>query len=275
VHEENLFAWVSSVTKFYYQYHLKKYNNLKKVLSAKVSHYVDSKLPREPKSYDKSEFTTFELTFEQYRNTIRVDTKLAKEVIGPDTYFRLHADTDNEDSKGEGKKRRRGNSLKRQPGIKSGQESLSCDIEETAGRSRSQPAKRSRSQPVSYHEESDPDSDAETSVKMEAVMENNESNHDLGCVDLCESSDEEGNGRHHDEDLHKRKTTNAGSHSKPAASQPVTERNKIHDLEQALKRLRRESNSKIMALETENKELKKQLLQKGKVISVLKRRVGV
>jgi len=350
VHEENLFAWVGAVTKFYYQYHFKKYKRLKKVLSAKVSHYIDSKLPREPKTYDESEFTTFQLVFENYRNTIRVDSKLTKEIIGPDTYFRLLPETGNEaSSKGKAKKRSWSDTQKNQLAKKSGKQPLVCGAEKAAKRLRPSPlsyreepddsdgessiealndeerkrcwnklqknmfrdkqplsyasarttAKQSKPWSDSYREESDRGSDAavsaESNVKIEASMitkMNSKCDQEFGCVDLCDSSDDESSYRPpagKSEESGARGApdndpqTYAGSKMKHIAPQSLmTERNKIKKLEQTVRRLRVESQQKILSLETErihaleieNKELKKQLIQKGKVISVLKRRLG-
>eukprot|EP00571_Detonula_confervacea_P003598 CAMPEP_0172315472 /NCGR_PEP_ID=MMETSP1058-20130122/25292_1 /TAXON_ID=83371 /ORGANISM="Detonula confervacea, Strain CCMP 353" /LENGTH=784 /DNA_ID=CAMNT_0013029553 /DNA_START=60 /DNA_END=2414 /DNA_ORIENTATION=- len=311
VHEENLFAWVGSVIKFYYNYHLKKFNNQKKILSAKVSQYIDINLPSQGKSYDKSDFTTFKLAFEQYRNTIRVNTKLTKEIIGSDTYFRLMPDSKSDNLKGEQKKRSRRSSQKKQPEMESIQQpdsesdNLKGERKKRSRRSsrKKQPemesiqqpsscgigktAKRSRSQPISYHEESDPDSSDDTRVKMEATIMNNEFDNDLGCIDLCESSDEEGDGTVRG-DLPPVERTNvtgeSGARDAPedepqqdksiASLSASNETNKIHQLEQVIKQLRGESSSKFASLESENKALKEKLEQKEKVISVLKRRLG-
>lgn len=338
IHEENLFAWVGagdfsfsyshvifhltisihitllvplSVTKFYYNAHLKKYKGLKKVLSAKVSHYVDSKLPKEPVTYDKSDFTTYELIFEQYRNTIRVDIK-SREISGLDTYFRLTSDFSTDTTKGEQKKRSRNSSQKKQPQKESGKRQLPSDAEKTAKQLSPQPvsyreesdhdsgeesnvhkAKRSRSQPDSRREEKDPDSGEVRNVKMEASTMKNEFDNNSGCIDLCETSDEEGDGSISAagsdllpaENSHVSEETQ--SHDAPeeepqndksaASESPSTETSKIQELEQVIDQIRGESNeskSKIQSLDNENKALKEELERKETLIAVLKRRLG-
>ena len=86
------FPYSGAVTKFYYNFHLQKYGGQsgkqsggKKALTAKISQHVDSIIPSTLKSYSQSEFTTFKLCLEQYRNDIRVSDKNSVEVVGGDT----------------------------------------------------------------------------------------------------------------------------------------------------------------------------------------------
>mmetsp|Transcript_9335 Transcript_9335/g.20219 ORF Transcript_9335/g.20219 Transcript_9335/m.20219 type:complete len:754 (-) Transcript_9335:1826-4087(-) len=277
VHEENLVAWVGSVTKFYYSTHVKKFNNLKKVLTAKVSHYVDSKLPNEPKALSESDFTTFKMTFGEYRSKIQVDSKKSKEIVGRDTYFRLHRDCSivNE-------KKRSHNSSQKKP----------CEDNSDDQPSLGEPQKkRRRGEPISHREDADSDADSEANVKMEAAAANNSIDNGSACIDLCGSSDED-DGR-----------VPAERPSHP------TETNRILELEKVIKQLRDESKSEISSLrqenkalqerwtlhkkqledtktkeskwkalttkvKKENKELKEQVEQKDRIISVLKRRLG-
>lgn len=380
VHEENLLAWVGAVTKFYYHYQLKKFSNKKKALSAHVSQYYDKENPIELKAYNKSDFTTFELPFEQYRSSIRVDSKLAKENVGSDTFFRLLPGPVAGAPKG--KKRSRSSTQRRQSRKKPDQQPAACDAETkepishqedsdsergVIKRSSKKPTKyreesdldseievskmqRSRKNPNVYREESDPDSEIElsklpgkestsyqeesdsdqdseieTSVKMEEAAINNAST-DSGCINLCESSDEEDENAVRDDqlpnsDAHVSKLSQAGDtsddesqtnnartalkavssnsdttkerkmheleltmansrikclqnenkalrESKADASQSdISQKKKFHELEEELNQLRVESGSKIRALT-------KELNQKEKVISVLKRRLG-
>ena len=253
IHEENLLAWVGAITKYYYNYHLKKYNRQKKVLSAKISHYVDSKMPEEPKMYRESEFTTFQLLFGQYRGMIKVDDKKSKEIVGSDTWFRLEDSTD-----GKGKKRSSGSPKKKKQA-----EGKNNEPEPPNS------AKRARTQAISYHEDSSSEVEEEeeeeenTAVKMESIpnkVDNSE------CVDLCESSDEE-----EGEDTGNSALSPAAASD--AASKDDKRMKKIAELEQALQQLRGESYSKIESLANENIALKEELEQKERVISVLKTRL--
>jgi hypothetical protein len=241
------------VTKFYYNYHIKKYNNLKKVLSSKVSHFVDSEVPKDLKTIVQSEFTTFDLTFEQYRNNIRVNDNLSKEIIGRDTYFRLLPNPISDTSKEGQKMPRQKRSKKKPPEIEACQQPM-------PGIDEKKP-KRSRSQPVSYHEDSDANTDDETEVKNDVIAH----------IDLCENSDEDSD-KPHDSNAH-------GSVEKEicvkSEDDPMTdiaifiERNKV--LEETLQQMR----DSIETLENENQRLIGELEQKDKVISVLKRRLGI
>ncbi|KAL7542800.1 hypothetical protein ACHAXR_012095 [Thalassiosira sp. AJA248-18] len=261
VHEENLLAWVGAVTKFFYNYHWKKFNRQKKILSSKVSHYVGVRLPKEPKAYIASDYTCFELVFEQYRNTIRVDPKLVKEIIGPDTYFRLLPDSNVENPKGQGKKRSRSSAQGERPGKKSVQQPLPCGPGTTAKRSKSQ-------------HDSGSGSDEGAGVKMESMGNHVDSSE---CINLCESSgeDDEGTASGDEEgDARETQKLDAGSTSKTTPQSDSVEKEKIHELEQVIIQLRGESKSKIESLENENEALKGELLRKENVIAVLKRRLG-
>ena len=255
------------MTKFYYNYHIKKYNNMKTLLSGKVSHYVDSKLPKELKTLIASELTTFDLTFEQYRNTIRVNDKLSKEIIGQDTYFRLLSNPNSGSSK-EGQKMpcHQKSSKRKSPKMDACQQLMSDTDEKTS--------KRSKSQPVSYREDSDADSGDETKVKKE--LDN------YAHIDLCESSDDEDDNtvrsdKPHDSNVHggEENETPVESEDKPTTDNSIfnpsvfLERNKV--LEQTVQQMR----DSIETLESENLRLVGELEQKDKVISVLKRRLGI
>ena len=54
------------------------------MLTSKISQHVDSIIPSTLKSYSQSEFTTFKLCLEQYRNDIRVGDN-SVEIVGGDT----------------------------------------------------------------------------------------------------------------------------------------------------------------------------------------------
>ena len=215
------------------------------MLSSKVSQYVDSELPSTAKPYKDSDFTTFELTFEEFRSKIQVDTKTAKEIPGTDTYFHLLPACDNDAPK-DGQKKRSQSSPQS-----------------------STPSKRARSQPTSYREDSsseidddDDKVDEETSqVKIEASTEQDGN---VGCIDLCGSSDGEDAVKEENE-----------TH---AAAADV---GYIRELEQKIEKLKSESSSRIESLESEKQALKdelerkdKELEQKDKIIAVLKRRLG-
>ena len=253
------------MTKFYYNYHIKKYNNLKRVLSGKVSQYVDSKLPKGLKTLVASEFTTFDLTFEQYRNTIRVNDQLSEEIIGKDTFFRLLSYPNADTSKKGQKIPRQRLSKRKPPEIDTCQQPMTGTYEKTS--------KRSKPQPVSYREDSDADSGDETKVKEEV----NDAH-----IDLCESSDNEDDDtvrsdKPHDSNVHggQENETRVESEIKPTTdnaffnSSVCIERNKI--LEQTVQQMR----DSIEILESENQRLLGELEQKDKVISVLKRRLGI
>lgn len=262
VHRDNLFAWVGSVTKFYYRYHLKKYNNLKKVLSCQISQYAESQVPIEVKTYNESHFTSYQLTFEQYRDTIRVDPKVAKEIVGTDTYFRLHP--------------------------------VAGATHKHPAQSRKKTTKRS-TLPLVSHQEKHPDSDAETTechMKTERMKQSNKSHcltlldpdqdaeiKGAGCIDLCESCDEDNHSVSHDVSLAESMNAKEELEADRAelfAMGSKTGKAKIcrrHDLERATKRLKHDYEAKIAVLEKENAELKEHLLKKDKIISVLKRRL--
>ena len=261
------------MTKFYYNYHIKKYNNLKKVLSGKVSQYVDSKLPKGLKTLVASEFTTFDLTFEQYRNTIRVNDQLSKEIIGQDTFFRLLSNPNADTSKKGQDLPRQKRSKRKPPERETCQQPMSGTDEKKS--------KRSKSHPVSYREDSDADSGDETKVKEEV---------NVAHIDLCESSDDDDDyivrsDNPHDSNVNddivrsdnphdsyvnggQENETRVESEDKNESSVCI-ERNKV--LEQTVHQMR----DSIEILESKNQRLIGELEQKDKVISVLKRRLGI
>jgi len=134
-------------------------------------------------------------------------------------------------------------------------------------------SKRSTPQPVSYREDSDADSGYETKVEEEV----NDAH-----IDLCESSDDEDDDtvrsdKPHDSNVHggQENETRVESEDKPTTNNAIFnssfcfERNKV--LEQTVQQMR----DSIEILEIENQKLIGELEQKDKVISVLKRRLGI
>jgi len=97
IHEANMKAWVSCVSKFYYDYHFAKFNNLKTVLTNKVKAFGSEELPSEAlKGIDNSQLTTFEPKYKVYgrvKKSIIVDKRKAISIItGRDTRFKLLPD---------------------------------------------------------------------------------------------------------------------------------------------------------------------------------------
>jgi len=95
IHEANMKAWVSCVSKFYYDYHFAKFNNLKTVLTNKVKAFGSEELPS-VKGIDNSQLTTFEPKYKVYgrvKKSIIVDKRKAISIItGRDTRFKLLPD---------------------------------------------------------------------------------------------------------------------------------------------------------------------------------------
>ncbi|KAL7536561.1 hypothetical protein ACHAXR_007311 [Thalassiosira sp. AJA248-18] len=91
VHKKNLFAWIGAVTKFFYEYHLAKFENKRTQLTAKIKEFGSALGQMEVKEIDKCQLTTFNLHFKYYaKKSIRV--KSAKQNAGPDTHFTLVPD---------------------------------------------------------------------------------------------------------------------------------------------------------------------------------------
>lgn len=258
------------------------------------------------KSYAESSFTTFELTFEKYRDTIRVDKSLAKEIVGKDTCFRLHPEG-HENKKAAGKKRARENQLESKSAKQ--QQPATNGTKATPKRKRSQSsrtnAKKPKSKPPS--EEGDAKAGKDTiDVKMESGTFD-----DCGMVDLCESSDEEASSAEiglpatelpmpnaastsateevsgqRDTIIKQMAESNGQSCSSNSEKVDATrqtfrsndaDKGKVRELERVIKRLKEEyseSQAAIALLETENDQLKEQLSHKEGIISVLKRRLG-
>ena len=246
------------MTKFYYNYHIKKYNNLKKVLSGKVSQYIDSKLPKGLKTLVASEFTTFDLTFEQYRNTIRVNDQLSKEIIGQDTFFRLLSNPNADTSKKGQKMPRQKRSKRKPPERETCQQPMSDTDEKTS--------KRSKSQPVSYREDSDADSGDETKVKVEV---------NVAHIDLCESSDDDDDDIARSDNPHDSYANGGQENETRVESEDKHESSVFFERNQVLEQTVHQMRDSIEILKSENQRLLGELEQKNKVISVLKRRLGI
>lgn len=93
VHKDNLFAWVGCVVKFFYEYHLAKFDNKRTRLTAKLSEFGSDPIKTRLKELDRSHVTTFSAHFSYYaKKSIRIDRKTAEENVGADTHFTLHAD---------------------------------------------------------------------------------------------------------------------------------------------------------------------------------------
>lgn len=308
------------VAKYYYDYHYAKFKT-KKVLSSKVSYYVDAKIPNGLKTLEEAELTTFALTFEQSADKIRVDPSASEEIVGPDTHFRLMKNNpvaakprndrsrktiqryQPESTQGSSPRRKRSRTTQNHPN-----ESDLSPPKESAKPS----SKRSRSNHREHSEESEQSETAdhgETQVKAETDAVKVEASGTLGeqdgfgCIDLCESSDEEGtdghqgssNGNGHADGEAECAPREDGEDGAPqnepqqaaedGASLPDhSEIHKIQELEQAMHKLKEET----LALGRENKALKAELQQKNEelekkdkelekkdnVISALKRRLG-
>lgn len=90
VHSENLFMWVRAVTRFFYDYHLAKFDKQRTRLTERLTEFGSEPVEMPLKEVDKSHFTTFTAKFHYYRNRIIViDQKTAQEATGPDTHFHL------------------------------------------------------------------------------------------------------------------------------------------------------------------------------------------
>lgn len=312
------------MTKFYYNYHLRKYSGraaTKTALNAKISHFFDSEPPQNCKALDEADFTTFELVFEQFRNAIQVDWKQSKEIVGPDTHYRLIS----------------GSTAKKRPRSSERKKSTKKDAAKNASSPDADilPSKRPRSHPISYQEDSDSfdeeeqsdnenierktrsrsseqkkkhsrsqkDTDSPDELEQHVKMENinMESVDNSACINLCDSSDDEG-GDATVGDVPSKMPSNRDESQTAPGSDTITngssENGKIQELEDELSKARAESkaqieklesenkelresltnardesNAKIESLENENKVLKEQLDQKERVVSVLKKRL--
>jgi len=90
VHRMNLYAWISAVTKFYYDYHLAKFDGKKMKLSMKLNEFGLDSVHPPLKEIDRSHLTSFVLQYKFYaKRSIRIDQKSVKENVGPDTHFSL------------------------------------------------------------------------------------------------------------------------------------------------------------------------------------------
>jgi hypothetical protein len=74
VHRENLYAVVSGVVKFWYNYQKKKYGGSKATLSSEISNFIDAEPPCEMKTCGELDLTEYGLHFNITRdNRILVD----------------------------------------------------------------------------------------------------------------------------------------------------------------------------------------------------------
>jgi len=105
VHEENLYAIVSCVVKFYYRFHMSKFGSKKNVLTAKIKEFCYSDVPENLKACRNSNLTDYGIRFNLIKNNcIRVDHTFSIGVEqGPDTIFRLLPDTQNGGKAAKGK----------------------------------------------------------------------------------------------------------------------------------------------------------------------------
>jgi len=97
VHEANMKAWISCVSKFYYDYHFAKFNNSKAAVTNKVKAFGSDELPSEQlKGIDNSQLTTFEPKYKVYgrvKKSIIIDKRKAVSIVtGKDTHFKLLPD---------------------------------------------------------------------------------------------------------------------------------------------------------------------------------------
>jgi len=90
VHRMNLFAWVSAVAKFYYDYHLAKFDGKKMKLTMKLTEFGPDSVHPPLKEIDRSHLTSFDSQYRFYaKRSIRIDQKSVKENVGRDTHFSL------------------------------------------------------------------------------------------------------------------------------------------------------------------------------------------
>jgi len=93
VHKKNLFIWVGSITKFFYDYHLAKYFNKKQRLTAKIKGCGTDLIQTEVKEIDRCQLTSFNANFKNYaKKSIRIDQKSVQQIVGSDTHFSLVCD---------------------------------------------------------------------------------------------------------------------------------------------------------------------------------------
>lgn len=84
---------MSAVTKFFYDYHLAKFDGKKMRLTAKIREFGTDPVQGPLKEIDRSHLTSFDAQFSYYaRKSIRIVTRTAKETPGPDTHFSLEPD---------------------------------------------------------------------------------------------------------------------------------------------------------------------------------------
>ena len=91
VHKENLYKWVGCVSKFYYDYHLAKFDNKKTVLTNKVKAFGSDPLESsQMKEIDRAQLTTFITQFRfRAKRDLFIDKSSVKENPGSDTHFLL------------------------------------------------------------------------------------------------------------------------------------------------------------------------------------------
>jgi len=205
IHEENLMAWVGGVAHFFYNFHFKKFQELKRALTQKIASFGDVLLKknRQTKTLDSSDLTTYHLSFKKIDKYIRADKSSAQEIVGSDTLYRLSAErsrTASASKKGTNGRKRKATSAnnnvtrpskslkiprRRQPDsyreaeaeLESDRETKEGDMEEVDGSDDNypptQPAAKiqpRRRQPVSSRE-------AESDREMDEVDDNDDSDH--------------------------------------------------------------------------------------------------
>ena len=72
VHRDNLYATVGAVARFYYTYHLNKFDGKKTILSSKITEFVNSEeLPENIKTCGKNaDLTDYEVRFVKTKATV-------------------------------------------------------------------------------------------------------------------------------------------------------------------------------------------------------------
>lgn len=109
VHKDNLFIWVGAVTRFFYDYHLLKFDQKKTDLTEKIKHFGPELTNERMKEIDRCQLTQFDIQYTFYgERSIRIKRN-PKEIAGRDTYFSLIPDAPcrRVSSGGDGDSRRR------------------------------------------------------------------------------------------------------------------------------------------------------------------------
>eukprot|EP00581_Thalassiosira_minuscula_P005853 CAMPEP_0183746238 /NCGR_PEP_ID=MMETSP0737-20130205/66652_1 /TAXON_ID=385413 /ORGANISM="Thalassiosira miniscula, Strain CCMP1093" /LENGTH=772 /DNA_ID=CAMNT_0025981925 /DNA_START=112 /DNA_END=2430 /DNA_ORIENTATION=+ len=297
VHEENLYAVVNCVVKFFYNYHLNNFGGRKAVLSAKIKAYSDAELPDNLKTCGNCNLSDYGVRFSMTKkNRIQVDHSFTIGVThGPDTIFRLTGSGNS--SKKAAQKDKRSTTVRKKPSRKKQPKKRAAKTPPTKKQRTSHttppPPQRkglrskSRQSKKQAESESESESDLESksdsdlceddkedtncttnrvghNVKMEASGVGN----DTHPIDLCSSSDEE--------DGEYDAMTEGSFEKNPQASSPKIT-SSAEDLQSENSNLR----ARVAALETKNGSLEKQvrklrqkLEQSDRIVSVIKRRTN-